>query len=123
LKEPHDEGLLETHDPLTIEDAKQWISGVPTKSEHVCMRLDSIHIKYKTLLCFGQLTTERREIKLEESLLVLDKSTYNHKQDYEIELEVSDLTSGKKQFADMLLKNKIPKRETPNKIARLFKTL
>ncbi|MDP4171017.1 MAG: CYTH domain-containing protein, partial [Bacillota bacterium] len=69
---------------------------------------------------FGTLTTKRAEFPYENGLMVLDYSTYFHKEDYELEYEVNDYETGKNTFAIFLKKFDIPERKTENKIRRFF---
>ncbi len=73
------------------------------------------------LLAFGSLRTERAEIPYRGGLLVLDRSDYLGITDYEVEYEVTDITSGHHSFTELLKKHHIPKRQTLKKIARFMK--
>jgi uncharacterized protein YjbK len=123
LKEPHGEGLLETHDELTKEEAQSWLNGQPVGKAHVERQLERLNIKISDLRYFGSLMTLRRELELEKSVLVLDYSTYNGQEDYEVELEAEEYEEGKKMFQAILEQEEIPKRRTPNKIERFFSHL
>lgn len=123
LKEPHPKGLLETHDFLTEKEAFSWLHGNIIEKKHVFKQLKNLGISYDELLYFGKLTTERREIKDQNVIFVLDKSTYNGKVDYEFELEAPSKDIGQKIFEDLLAKHNIAIKKTPNKIERFFATL
>ncbi len=123
LKEPHPEGLLETHDFLTEKEAFSWLHGNIIEKAQVIKQLKNLGIPYDHLLYFGKLTTERREINYENVLIVLDKSTYNGQVDYEFELEAPSKNVGKVIFNDLLEKNNIVIKKTPNKIERFFSSL
>ncbi|SET15747.1 adenylate cyclase [Oceanobacillus limi] len=123
LKEPHPQGLLETHDILTNEEAKAWISGNCIPKKYTAKQLNNLNIEPSKLIYYGQLTTERYEYKKDDLLYVLDYCTYNNHEDYELELEAKDETNGSTAFQSLLREFKIPKRETPNKIQRFFETL
>jgi|SRR5690625_359228 len=123
LKEPHPEGLLETHDLLTEKEAFSWLHGNIIEKKHVIKQLKNLDIPYENLLYFGKLTTERREMSYENVLIVLDKSTYNGLTDYEFELEAPCKNIGKRIFNELLQKNNIILKKTPNKIERFFSTL
>ncbi|PUB17910.1 CYTH domain-containing protein [Paenisporosarcina sp. OV554] len=73
------------------------------------------------LLAFGSLRTERAEISFQGGLLVLDRSDYLGITDYEVEYEVTDITSGQQSFNELLKYHQIPKRQTLKKIARFMK--
>lgn len=121
LKQPHKEGLLETHDTLTDMEAEQWLNGKIVMKEHVNSQLEELNIQPEKLLYFGSLTTERRELEYEGVLLVLDFSKYGNKTDYELELEANSAVTGRRMIDDIINRYNIVKRETPNKIKRFFK--
>lgn len=123
LKEPHPEGLLETHDSLTEKEAFSWLHGNMIEKKHVLRQLDHLDIAIDELLYFGKLTTERREISRGNVLIVLDKSMYNGKIDYELELEAPNKEIGQIVFHDLLEEFKITIKKTPNKIERFFSSL
>jgi|SRR5690625_1506455 len=123
LKEPHPEGLLETHDFLTEKEAFSWLHGNIIEKTHVIKQLKNLLIPYEELLYFGKLTTERREVNYKNVLIVLDISSYNGKIDYEFELEAPSKKIGIEVFNDLLQKNDIIIKETPNKIERFFSSL
>ncbi|MEC5423592.1 CYTH domain-containing protein [Virgibacillus sp. C22-A2] len=123
LKEPHQHGLLETHDNLTKEEASQWIQGSKIEKEHTGRQLKDFGINVEDLIYFGSLTTVRRELNYKDVLLVLDYSTYNGQADFELELEAPSVETGLSEFDYLLKTYAIPKRKTPNKIKRFFNTL
>jgi len=123
LKEPHPDGLLETHDWLSKSEAKHWLSNeiIPkknTETQLLKMGISSNQLKY----C-GNLTTIRRELHYQDVLLVLDYSSYNGQEDYELELEASSQEAGIRMFYDVLEQYAIQQRKTPNKIERFFFSL
>ncbi|WP_174612810.1 CYTH domain-containing protein [Virgibacillus ihumii] len=121
LKQPHREGLLETHDPLTDQEAEQWLNGQIVMKQHVRRQLEALHIDPENLIYFGSLTTERRELNYKDVLLVLDYSTYGDTADYELELEAASAEAGQRMIDEILSGYNINKRETPNKIKRFFR--
>ncbi|KGX92704.1 adenylate cyclase [Pontibacillus halophilus JSM 076056 = DSM 19796] len=123
LKEPHPEGLLETHDTLTEEEARAWMNNTPTDAPHVMKRLNALQVPVSSLRYLGALTTERIEVPYNETTVVLDKSLYNGQSDYELELEASEKQHGSDVFHSLLSQYDIPKRETPNKIQRFYNSL
>lgn len=123
LKEPHDEGLLETHDPLTKQEMESWLKNQPLAKENVYHQLETLGISFEDLKYYGSLKTFRKEVELDEILLVLDHSMYNNHEDYELELEASDKVSGERVFLEILEKHSIPVRKTPNKIERFFNSV
>ncbi|WLV25555.1 CYTH domain-containing protein [Aciduricibacillus chroicocephali] len=123
LKEPHPDGLLETHDTLTDEEAASWIEGSPLPKENVGEQLEQLGVNEADLKLFGSLTTERLETKSNGVLLVLDYSTYNGENDYELEIEAMDRKSGQAAMEEVLQEFSIPRRKTPNKIERFYNSM
>lgn len=123
LKEPHPDGLLETHDMLTEKESFSWLHGNIIVKKNVFKQLDNLNISYKDLIYFGKLKTERREVNYENVLIVLDISSYNGQVDYEFELEAPHKEIGEKIFHQLLHQHQITIKNTPNKIERFFTTL
>lgn len=123
LKEPHPDGLLETHDALTKQETESWLNGTPLMKDHVGGQLKALGIAPDTLQLFGSLTTERREVKDRGALLVLDYSTYNGESDYELEIEATDRTSGEHIFKQILMEFDVTEKHTPNKIERFYRSI
>jgi len=123
LKEPHVDGLLETHDTLTEEEVRLWMNDEPAPAPNISLRLQNMGLSFSEVQFKGALITERMEISYRDTLLVLDRSHYNQQTDYELELEAEEKTLGERVFTDLLEEYQIPKRETPNKIQRFFATV
>lgn len=120
LKEPYDDGLLETHDQLTSIEASNWFTGKPVAKPHTSHQLDQLGIQIQDLQYWGSLQTERKEFKQDGYIYVLDYSTYHGHYDYELELEVPQKEAGEAHFNELLKQHHIIKRHTPNKIQRFF---
>jgi len=120
LKEPHKNGLLETHDTLTKAETQHILNGGTIVEENVASRLYALDIPLSSLIYYGKLITERRETQFGHALLVLDHSIYNQTHDYELEVESPTETTGIQVFEQHLQQQHIQKRETPNKIKRFF---
>ncbi|ASK60793.1 adenylate cyclase [Virgibacillus phasianinus] len=123
LKEPHPDGLLESHDSLTAAEAESWITGMPIEKEQVSNQLKYLGIKVNDLIYYGSLQTERHELKHQGTLLVLDYSTYNGISDYELEIEAGSRTDGLNMLHTILDDYAVTKKQTPNKIKRFFTSL
>lgn len=123
LKEPYGDGLLETHDLLSAEEAEQILSGRISFKEHTGARLERLGIQPEQLQIYGPLITERREQEAQGVLLVLDRSLYNSHEDLEFELEAPDYQTGLSVFNEILETHQISRKATPNKIERFFATL
>lgn len=123
LKEPHPDGLLETHDSLTAQEALDCLQGNMIKKEHTDKQLTQLNISTEHLIYYGSLTTKRREVLYDGVCIVLDESIYNGKTDYEFELEAPNYEAGQKIFDKLLKDHQIVIKYTPNKIQRFFSTL
>ena len=120
LKTPFGLHLLETTDKLTLAEASRHISNQTIKTDGVvAKKLSELGVIMEELYCFGSLKTKRFEKKIAEGLLVLDKSSYVGKTDYELEFEATDHESGKAFFNAFLNTYQIPRRTGKNKIARM----
>ncbi|HET7579564.1 MAG TPA: CYTH domain-containing protein [Bacillales bacterium] len=120
LKQPHPDGLLETHQPLTDAEAEEAKKGSKVPDGEVTDVLSSMNIPVSSLKLLGTLSTERAEFTYENGLLVLDHSYYLDTEDYELEYESPERAQGEKTFYGLLNTFGIEKRETDNKIRRFF---
>lgn len=120
LKEPHKEGLLETHETLTEEEANLWIQNKMIEKPHVSKQLQGLGVSIDSLQYLGSLTTRRKEVNYEGTTVVLDHSLYYDQEDYELEVEASSKDDGKKVIREILKACNIPERKTDNKIKRFY---
>ncbi|MEH7385041.1 CYTH domain-containing protein [Bacillus sp. JJ1521] len=120
LKQPVERGLLETHQVLTMEEAKQMLDGGPIIDGDVSTILKTLSINPMDVTFFGSLKTKRAEVEYKNGLLVLDKSYYLNSSDFEVEYEVTDEVIGKVIFKELLNQYNIPLRKTDNKIRRFY---
>ncbi|WP_010283333.1 CYTH domain-containing protein [Bacillus timonensis] len=120
LKQPVTRGLLETHQILTAEEAKQMLDGGHIIAGEVASILKKLSIEPTDVTFFGSLKTSRAEVEYKNGLLVLDKSYYLNKTDFEVEYEVTDELCGKIVFQELLQQYNIPIRKTDNKIRRFY---
>lgn len=120
LKEPLTEGLLETTQILTPEQANMFLQGGTFVTGPVQNQLKQLNISIEDIQYFGSLTTERAEKEYRGGLIVLDYSYYLNQFDYELEYEVKDSKIGKDIFDELLSRLQIPIRKTDNKIRRFY---
>ncbi|QTM98698.1 CYTH domain-containing protein [Sediminibacillus dalangtanensis] len=123
LKEPHPEGLLETHDTLTEQEAASWINGDIIPKPQVATQLNQLGIDFAALAYGGALSTRRIETEFKETIVVLDHSTYNGYTDYELEVEAKERQHGQQVFDELLDRLEISKKQTPNKIKRFYDSM
>lgn len=121
LKEPLQEGLLETNQIITSADAQLMLEKGGIIDGAVKERFSQLQIEPRELTCFGTLSTNRAEKEFKGGLIVLDFSTYLNHSDYEVEYEVDDYHSGKIIFEELLSQLDIPLRPTENKVRRFYR--
>ncbi|UOQ43422.1 CYTH domain-containing protein [Halobacillus salinarum] len=120
LKQPHSEGLLETHDELSPDEANLWIQNKTTKKPDVAKQLNQLGVAEDELIYLGSLTTRRCEVDYQDTTVVLDHSLYYGKEDFELEVEADTYVEGDAVFSHLLKELNIPKRPTDNKIKRFY---
>jgi uncharacterized protein YjbK len=120
LKQPADQGLLETTQLLSAAQADEILSTGKLLDGEVKEDVSKMIDDADELQYFGSLTTERAEFEYKCGLLVLDHSYYLNTEDYEIEYEVTDEAEGFRIFSALLDELKIPVRTTDNKIKRFY---
>lgn len=121
LKEPLEEGLLETNQMLTFDEAQTMLENGRIIEGPVKDRFSQLQIPPAELTCFGTLSTKRAEKEYKDGLIVLDYSTYLNRADFEVEYEVDDYQSGKVIFENLLSQLDIPVRPTENKVRRFYR--
>lgn len=125
LKQPYQDGLLETHEHLTEEEAHYAIQD-PRYLLHytkVTAPMRALDINTDKLIYGGSLETQRIEVPYQQALVVIDYSIYNGCTDYELEIEADSKASSEfimKQLTDNL---EIAIKHTPNKIERFYQSL
>ncbi|MDT2829932.1 CYTH domain-containing protein [Vagococcus carniphilus] len=114
--------LLEVTDYLSSFTSElSLVEQVALETSEVAEYLIHEGIQLSSLQSIGKLTTTRGEVSLQSNvLLVLDKSLYYGKTDYELEMEVADAKEGALIFKDILKKHHIPVRQADKKIARML---
>lgn len=123
LKEPHKEGILETHDELTEAECAAWLNNTPVIKPHTHQQLSALGIQETDISYFGFLKTERYTYAVADLLYVLDKSEYNQQLDYELELEATDYTIGEQAFHKIIQQYNITEQQPVTKIERFFHSL
>lgn len=120
LKQPIEEGILETHQVLTDESALDMLTGGSLIAGDVRTIIEGLHINPNEIVYLGTLETNRAEMHYLDGVLVFDHSRYFNQDDYEIEYEAKEFTKGQENFSALLKKQGIPCRKTENKIKRFF---
>lgn len=124
LKTPLKDGLLETTDHLTLEQAQTLLRD-KTILPHggVAQKLVQLGIQPDQVRLLADLKTARIQIDLPIGELALDESWYGKNHDYELELEVSEASKGKQDFLDLLAEFGIHYQPAKNKIVRAFEAI
>lgn len=120
LKQPHNDGLLETNENIDTGTAEKMFQSGVIMSQSIKNSIKEMNIDPSLMQYFGSLTTRRAETEYKNGLIVLDHSFYLNKEDYEIEYEVSNRDEGVEVFSSLLSQLKIPMRKTENKIMRFY---
>ena len=123
LKEPHEEGILETHDKLTKAEFFQWIDGNPVAKPHTMEQLQKKEIEIEQLNYYGSLTTERKTFTEQNIAYFLDKSYYLEQTDYELEIEAPTQKQALNAFLNILETYNIEQKEPITKNERFFRLL
>lgn len=120
LKQPHTDGLLETHQALTARETNSALADKELPSGVVTRALQAMDIPLSTLHYLGRLSTTRAELPYRDGTLAFDRSEYLQIEDHELEYEVSERTSGEENFKQLLASFNIPRRPSKNKVQRFF---
>lgn len=125
LKTPAPQGLLETTDSLTPEEASALLAADQILlTGQVAAKLTAEGIPPESVHLLADLTTARAERQIREGLLALDESWYGKTgHDYELELEVKDPQKGEIAFHRLLDQFGVEFKPSMNKISRAFKEL
>jgi uncharacterized protein YjbK len=121
LKQPAEEGLLETNQPVSEEETKKLLEQGIIPTGEVADALQKLKIDAEEVFYFGTLSTSRAETGYKDGLMVLDYSFYLNNEDYELEYEVKERESGEENFKDFLKNMNIPFRTADNKIIRFLR--
>ncbi|MBM7647531.1 uncharacterized protein YjbK [Bacillus ectoiniformans] len=120
LKQPVKEGLLETNQQLSEEEANLVLSNTKIPEGEVRSIVQSVLPAASLLEHFGTLSTKRAEVEYMGGVLVFDNSLYLNCEDFELEYEVKNRQAGEEIFIELLKTYEIPLRTTDNKIRRFF---
>jgi uncharacterized protein YjbK len=121
LKQPHQEGLLETTQIINKEEFSTAITSGILPKGIIYDRLSNISVSFSDIEYFGSLITNRAELPYKNGLLVFDHSFYLNYEDYELEYEVDNYQLGQQIFLELLSQHTIPQRKTENKIRRFYR--
>ena len=119
LKIPAEVGLTEYNHSVNIEpklDMSLQLSQLPKDIKNILEH--DFNILENELKVLGNLTTYRLETDYQNELLVLDKSEYLGKTDYELEFEVHSYDEGYSKFKSLLQHFNLQHQKPLNKVQR-----
>ena len=88
-------------------------------SNEIMSELERLNLKIKTPMLIQKIGTQRYEVKTQDGLLVLDKTTFlKDIVDYELEFEATSFEKGKIAFENLLTEFDITNKPAKPKIAR-----
>ncbi|SDI27013.1 CYTH domain-containing protein [Alteribacillus bidgolensis] len=121
LKQPAEEGLLETNQPLTKKEAEEAFTFGRLPAGEVKSQLETtLLISLDDVKPLGTLKTRRTHVRYQAGMLFLDHSVYLDTEDFEVEIEGTSLKEVGNWLEEVLTTYNIPYRTTPNKIKRFF---
>ena len=92
---------------------------LPTLPNEIMSELERLNLKIKTPMLIQKIETQRYEVKTQDGLLVLDKTTFlKDIVDYELEFEATSFEKGKIAFENLLTEFNITNKPAKPKIAR-----
>jgi len=92
---------------------------LPTLPNEIMSELERLDLKIKTPMLIQKIETQRYEVKTQDGLLVLDKTTFlKDIVDYELEFEATSFEKGKIAFENLLTEFDITNKPAKPKIAR-----
>lgn len=121
LKVPEDVGLTEYNHIVNIEPQLNMsikLSQLPSDIRNIVK--NEFNVFNDELVILGHLTTHRLETPHQNELLVLDKSEYLGKTDYELEYEVRSHDEGYVKFNRLLEEFNLEHKKPLNKVQRFF---
>ena len=120
LKIPAEVGLMEYNfETRVVPELNKSITTQMLPAE-IIEQLEKMDFDLNQLVILGALTTERLEKEVNGNLLVLDKSEYLNKVDYELEFEVDSYNEGYEKFKQLLQEFDIKHEKPLNKVQRFF---
>ena len=123
LKQAKENHVLESNKKLAFNDSNALLQGHYRKIDDVEETLQSVGISGGDLIYYGALKTERKHFSEGQIIYFLDKSFYNGKKDFELEIEAPTYKLGLKVFQDILKKYNITPSRPMTKIERFFQSM
>ncbi len=123
FKEPHPEGILETHDSLSKQEAHVWMNKHVTCTENVGRRINMQNIPLSDIQYIGSLTTKRYTYTKGKLLYVLDESSYGDTIDYELEIEATSFREGEHAHQQIIEQFQLSNQEPITKIERFLHSI
>ena len=121
LKVPAEVGLMEYNHPTNVKlKMNDTLSNSKLPDDIRNIIEGQFNVSEDELIILGDLTTLRVETHYQNELLVLDKSEYLGKTDYELEYEVRSHDEGYVKFNRLLEEFNLEHKKPLNKVQRFF---
>ncbi|GAF66863.1 hypothetical protein BTS2_3768 [Bacillus sp. TS-2] len=120
LKQPHPDGLLETHQPLNLPQFNELKKEGKLPPGEVLEQLNKLSTDTWHFHYLGMLKTYRAELSYNQGLLCFDKSIYAGVEDYEIEFEGYSREHAIHTLENLLHSIGLKPLKTKNKIQRFY---
>ena len=121
LKVPAEVGLMEYNHPTNVKPKmNDTLSNSKLPDDIRNIIEGQFNVSDEELVILGNFTTYRIETHYQNELLVLDKSEYLNKVDYELEFEVGSYNEGYEKFKQLLQEFDIKHEKPLNKVQRFF---
>ena len=121
LKVPAEVGLMEYNHPTNVKlKMNDTLSNSKLPDDIRNIIEGQFNVSEDELIILGDLTTLRVETHYQNELLVLDKSEYLNKVDYELEFEVDSYNEGYEKFKQLLQEFDIKHEKPLTKVQRYF---
>ena len=121
LKVPAEVGLMEYNHPTNVKlKMNDTLSNSKLPDDIRNIIEGQFNVSEDELIILVDLTTLRVETHYQNELLVLDKSEYLNKVDYELEFEVDSYNEGYEKFKQLLQEFDIKHEKPLNKVQRFF---
>lgn len=122
FKAPMSEGLLEKNQIISWKDYEKYQTKGLFPAGEIKDFLETLGFKTNELIVLATLETDRINYQIEDCTLCLDKSTYNGKIDYELEMEAPSMKRAE-ALIDKILKEVGIKDYTFNKLSKQSRAL
>ncbi len=108
MKAPLAEGLLEKNQRLFVDEFDAVLNKNVFPKGDIFDFLDILHIDPSTLKILAQLTTERKEVEYNGTVIDISRNTYSGQVDYELECDADSAFKSENTLKELCEKLDIP---------------